>query len=93
MEQINYNKHIDLYGAYDVVVLGGGPAGVCAAVAAARQGRKTLLVESTGMLGGMATNGLVAPFMTTYDRDGKEKTVSGLFDEIVQRLEKTLGIE
>ncbi|MBQ8869577.1 MAG: FAD-dependent oxidoreductase [Oscillospiraceae bacterium] len=88
MKEVNYNTNISLYGEYDIVVIGGGPSGVCAAVASARQGMKVLLVESTGMLGGMATSGLVGPFMTNYDRDGKEKTVSGLFDEIVSRLEK-----
>lgn len=43
----------------DVLVVGGGPAGVCAAISAARNGAKTLLVEQSGMLGGMATQGLV----------------------------------
>ena len=88
MKEINYSANISLYGEYDVAVIGGGPSGVCAAVAAARQGMKVLLVESTGLLGGMATSGLVGPFMTNYDRDGDEKTVSGLFEEIVSRLEK-----
>lgn len=88
MQQIHYNTHIDLYGEYDIVVFGGGPSGVCAAVCSARQGKKTLLVESTGLLGGMATSGMVGPFMTSYDRDGEEKTVSGIFEEIIHRLEK-----
>lgn len=88
MNQINYIKQLELYGDYDVAVLGGGPSGVCAAVTAARQGAKVLLVESTGLLGGMATSGLVGPFMTSYDRNGEEKTVSGLFEEIIGRLEK-----
>jgi len=88
MEKINFSKSLDLYGSWDAVVFGGGPAGVCAAVSAARQGAKVLLVESTGMLGGMATSGLVGPFMTNYDRDGEEKTVGGLFDEIIARLAK-----
>lgn len=86
MQQINYNKQLDLYGEYDVVVIGGGPAGVCAAVAAARLGSRVLLAESTGLLGGMATGGLVGPFMTSYDRNGEHKTVSGLFEEILHRL-------
>lgn len=87
MQQIRYNKQIDVYGNYDVVVIGAGPSGVCAAIASARQGMKVLLVESTGLLGGMATSGLVGPFMTSYDRDGEQKTVSGLFDEIISRLD------
>ena len=54
MHSISYHKQLSLYGDYDVAVIGGGPAGVCAAVSVARQGLKVLLVESTGMLGGMA---------------------------------------
>ena len=52
----------------DVLVVGGGPAGVCAAIAAARNGAKTLVVERGNCLGGMATRGLVGPFMTCYDK-------------------------
>lgn len=86
MEHITYQKELSLYGSYDVAVLGGGPAGVCAAVAAARMGAKTLLVESHSTLGGMATSALVGPLMTVYDRDGEKLTVGGLFREIVERL-------
>ena len=47
---------------YDVVVCGGGPAGFCAAVAAARNGANTVLVERWGMLGGtMTVGGVPAP--------------------------------
>lgn len=91
MKYVNYNKNITLYGEYDVVVLGGGSAGVCAGIAAARQGMKVLLVESMPALGGMATSGKVGPFMTNYDRDGNEQTVGGIFMEIVERLEKYNG--
>jgi len=84
--QISYQKNIPVMGTYDVVVLGGGPAGVCAAIEAARCGAKTALVETTGMLGGMATIGMVGPFMTTYDRDGNRPVVGGMYREIVTRL-------
>ena len=70
----------------DVLVIGGGPAGVCAAIAAARHGAKTLVVEQGGCLGGMATRGLVGPFMTCYDRRGETQIIRGLFEEIVRRL-------
>ncbi|MBQ8388195.1 MAG: FAD-dependent oxidoreductase [Clostridia bacterium] len=72
----------------DVLVCGGGPAGIAASIYAARNGMRVILTESQPSLGGMATSGLVGPFMTVYDRDGNERIVGGIFDEIVERLEK-----
>lgn len=69
-----------------VAVVGGGPAGVCAAIAAARNGADTLLIESGGCLGGMATLGGVNPFMTCYDKTGETMIIRGLFEEIINRL-------
>ena len=46
---------------YEVIVIGGGPAGLAAAVSAARQGCTTALLEENGFLGGTATGGLVLP--------------------------------
>ena len=70
----------------DLLVVGGGPAGVCAAVAAARQGLKVVLADSGNCLGGMGTKGLVGPFMTCYDASGENMIIRGLFEEIVDRL-------
>ena len=70
----------------DVAVCGGGVSGFAAAVAAARCGAKTLLLESGGCLGGTATKGLVGPFMTCYDANGEEQIIRGLFSELVERL-------
>ena len=53
--------------AYDVVVVGGGPAGCAAAAAAARDGARTLLVESANCLGGMGTSGLLNQWMSFTD--------------------------
>ena len=69
-----------------VVVVGGGPAGVCAAIAAARNGARVLVVEQGNCLGGMGTQGLVGPFMTCYDKSGEVQVIRGLFDEIVRRM-------
>ena len=69
-----------------VVVVGGGPAGVCAAIAAARHGADVLVIEQSNCLGGMATQGLVGPFMTCYDKYGEVQLIKGLFDEIVRRM-------
>ena len=55
-------RQIPLYGEYEVVVLGGGPAGIAAAVAASRAGRRTLLIERYGFLGGMGTAAGVTNF-------------------------------
>lgn len=56
-------------GAYDVAVIGGGSAGLCAAVAAARQGSKTVLIERSRKLGGMGTQALVHTFCGLYEPD------------------------
>ena len=90
-EYISYKKQIKNYGHYDIVVIGGGPAGVCAAIEAARANKKVLLTESQAMTGGMATSALVGPFMTSYDRDGDAPTVGGIYREIVNRLLKING--
>ncbi len=85
-QKVMYQKEISSYGHWDVVVLGGGPSGTCAAIESARAGARTLLIEATGMLGGMATNALVGPFMTNYDREGNRPVVGGLYREIIERL-------
>lgn len=68
----------------DVLVAGGGPGGFAAAIAAARNGADTLLIERYGFLGGMATMGLVNPFMTFWA--GQEQIVEGILQELVDRL-------
>jgi len=77
-------------GEAQVVVAGGGPGGCAAAVAAARLGAKVLLVERYGFLGGMATAGLVNPFMP-YRSEGKP-IIEGIFGEILARLEARGGL-
>ncbi len=72
-----------------VAIIGGGPAGLCAAVAAAEEGADTLLIERYGFLGGMATAGLVNPFMPYYT--GGEQIIQGLFQRIIDRLEDAGG--
>jgi hypothetical protein len=65
---INYElkKTLDLIAETDVAVFGGGPSGICAAVAAAKEGARTILIERYGCLGGMASVGEVHPFMPNH---------------------------
>ena len=63
MQTISYNKQLDVRASYDVVVAGSGPAGICAAVAAAREGAKVALVERYGVVGGNLTAGYVGPIL------------------------------
>ena len=58
---IDFQKQLECVGSYDVVVAGGGVAGIGAAIEAARQGAKVLILEKTGLLGGMLTAGHVSP--------------------------------
>ena len=62
-------RAIPLDDSWDVIVVGGGPAGCTAAASAAREGAKTLLVEGTGALGGMGTAGLVPAWCPFTDKD------------------------
>ncbi|TNC24217.1 FAD-dependent oxidoreductase [Amycolatopsis alkalitolerans] len=69
-----------------MLVVGGGPAGIAAAIAAARSGARTRLVERYGYLGGNLTAGLVGPCMTSFSLDGSEQLIRGVFDELVRRM-------
>src|SRR2546423_8326424 len=73
-----------MQGHFDVLVLGGGNAGCAAALAAARSGARTLLIERYGLLGGTATASMVGPWMTFHS--GSERIVGGIAQEIVERL-------
>jgi len=70
----------------DVVVVGGGPGGVGAALAAARNGADTVLIERYGYLGGMATGGLVTIIPNLSDISGRQY-IGGITQEIIDRLE------
>lgn len=70
---------------YDVIVCGGGPGGIGAAVGAARAGAKTLLIERYGFLGGGATAMLVNPFMT-FHASGRQ-IIFGVLQDMITKME------
>ncbi len=87
-------RQTPLWGDYEVVVLGGGPAGMAAAVAAARAGRKTLLVERYGFLGGMGTAAGVTNFCGLHANVHGEirQVVHGVADDLLQRMDRLGGL-
>ena len=93
MKSIYYtvNKNIPLVADADVVVVGGGPGGVCAAIAAARMGVRVVLAERYGALGGMASFGEVTPFMSNHANG--EYLTKGIFKEWRERMKLSLASE
>jgi hypothetical protein len=87
-------RRIPVYGEYDVAVLGGGPAGIAAAVAAARAGRRTLLIERYGFLGGMGTAAGVTNFCGLHANVHGEihRVVQGVASDLLARIDHIGGL-
>jgi hypothetical protein len=87
-------RQVPVYGEYEVAVLGGSPAGVAAAVAAARAGRRTLLIERYGFLGGMGTAAGVRNFCGLHANVHGEmhRVVQGVASDLLGRIDKLGGL-
>jgi hypothetical protein len=87
-------RQVPVYGEYEVAVLGGGPAGIAAAVAAARAGRRTLLIERYGFLGGMGTAAGVTNFCGLHANvHGKmHRVVQGIASDLLDRIDRLGGL-
>ncbi|WP_316188947.1 FAD-dependent oxidoreductase [Bradyrhizobium sp. SZCCHNS1054] len=87
-------RRIPIYGEYEVAVLGGGPAGIAASVAAARAGRRTLLIERYGFLGGMGTAAGVTNFCGLHANVHGEmhRVVQGVATELLARIDRLGGL-
>ena len=75
---VTYSRQIPVWKSYDVIVCGAGPAGACAAVAAARQGAKVALVERYGIPGGNLTSGHVGPILGSVSGGTMRDELTGL---------------
>ena len=80
-------RQVPVFAETDVLVVGGGPAGTAAAIAAARLGAEVLLVERYNHLGGLSTGGLVIWIDRMTDWSGRQ-IIRGLADEFMERLPK-----
>jgi FAD dependent oxidoreductase len=87
-------RKVPVYGEYEVAVLGGGPAGIAAAVAAARAGKRTLLIERYGFLGGMGTAAGVTNFCGLHANVHGEhhRVVQGIASELLGRIDRLGGL-
>ena len=87
-------RALSVLGEFDVVVLGGGPAGIAAALAAGRAGRSTLLIERYGFLGGAGTAAGLSTFCGLHANVyGEHKlVVHGIVDDLLARLEHMGGL-
>ena len=94
MEILEEARRTPVLGEYEVVVLGGGPAGIAAAAAAGRAGRATMLVERYGFLGGAGTMGGLSTFCGLHAKIHGEhrQVIHGLADEMLERLVKLDGL-
>ena len=83
-------RELPLFGDYDVVVAGGGPGGISAALAAGRAGRSTILIERYGFLGGAGTAAGLSTFCGLHSniRGEHVRTTRGVTDDILARLEE-----
>jgi hypothetical protein len=91
MQSFTYSVSINSLYSCDVLVVGGGPAGIAAALSAARSGTDVMLIEQYGFVGGTAAASVVGPFMTSYDGGNTRQVILGIFDEIVREMEKQGG--
>ncbi|MBQ0026625.1 MAG: FAD-dependent oxidoreductase [Lachnospiraceae bacterium] len=83
---VTYTQELPVLYDADVLVIGAGPAGIGAAISAARNGANTVVFDIHGCVGGMATIGMIGPFMTSYDASCKNMIIRGIFEELENKM-------
>lgn len=91
---VETSRQTPVYGEFEIVVVGGGPAGIAAAVAAARSGRRTILIERYGFLGGMGTAAGVTNFCGLHANVHGDirQVVHGVADDLLARIGRLGGL-
>ena len=82
MNTLGFEKSIPIGEPYDLIVCGGGPSGIPAALAARRAGLRVLLLEQTGQLGGVGTSAGVSHLLGGRTRDNRHWCVAGILSLI-----------
>jgi hypothetical protein len=93
MNQVHFTRNIPVIAHTDVLVVGAGPAGICAAIAAAQENVDVLVVDQMGFCGGMATAGLVGPILGVYHWDSGARILGGIPYRLLSDLEEAGGAE
>ena len=88
---IRYVKELEVIANYDVAVVGSGPAGICAAVAAARRGLKVAIIERYGAVGGNLTIGTVGPLMGSVAKGTMRDELGGMLRVAHNNMQATNG--
>ena len=93
MNRIPFTQDIPIIAQTDVLVIGAGPAGICAAIAAAQEEVDVLLIDQMGFCGGMATAALVGPILGVYHWDTGARILGGIPYRLLSLMEKAGGAE
>ena len=83
MKTVSFSQNVPVVGKYDVLIAGGGVAGVAAALTVCREGKKVLLIEKSNILGGLATLGRVNYFEPMCNGCGRQ-IIKGMANELLQ---------
>ena len=90
--EITYSKQLPIWKQYDILVCGAGPAGICAAVASARQGAHTALLERYGIPGGNLTSGCVGPILGSVSSGTMRDELTDLLGVQSNDMDGTTGV-
>jgi len=93
MKHLEFHQDIPIIAETQILVIGAGPAGICAAIAAADEGVQVMLIDQNGFCGGMASAGLVGPILGVYHWESKARILGGIPYRLLRSMELEGGAE